>query len=403
MRLKIVQDEVDSLRGVTYLEEMSWPIALMKFLSAVTLRLGIGDHCYVVGGAPRNFLLNVAIKDLDIVLDPIASGEDSEWLAKELQGVIPTKTSLVVNQYGVSILSVSGPWLLDGFEMKGQVIEIANARRESYDPAQGGKGYKPHLVEKADILSDLARRDFTVNTLLYRLSDLRNGPEGAPVLDLLGRGLGHLEAMELHTPQDPDKTFSDDPTRMLRAVRFIGRYGFELPEVVERSIIENAPKLKQMPWNAIQEILVRDILFGPRPREMLELMHTLGLAKVIKELLEEEPGFASGVGRFLSDVQDLEVIFDILDLGWKVKNPVSFLSRDDQLRLRAVENNGQLFRMLVKPPINQPALFAEFGLEGQDRARVLQIARQKLLESPSLAMDPSALETAVRTDLAARR
>lgn len=384
---------------------MSWPIALMKFLSECFSSLGVAEHTYVVGGAVRNHLLGQPVKDLDIVIDSVASGRDSEWLAKELLKSLPSKSNLTTNQYGVAIVSIKGFFGFDGVDLSGKTIEIATARKESYGGA-AGKGYKPHMVAPATIHEDLLRREFTFNTLLWRFSDLRNGPESAPVIDLLGSGRANLEERVLRTPSDPDKTFSDDPTRMLRAVKFIARYAFELPSEVEESIIRNASKLKDMPWNAIQEILVRDILFGPCPRESLDLMYGLGLTKVIGELLVEEPGFASGLGRFLNDVRDLHLVLDILDLGWKVRTPVGFLSPDDQLRLRGILKSRrwgdayeEFFLHLVRPPIDQPALFREFGLEGQNRARVLQVARQSLLEQPDLAGDHPALEAAVRLEL----
>ena len=112
-------------------------IALMKFLSGVAKRLGVAENVYVVGGAVRNFLIDQPIKDIDVVIDSVKAGRDSEWFAKQLQDVIPARTSLATNQYGVAILTVAEPWELDGHEMTGEVIEIANARKESYGGAAG--------------------------------------------------------------------------------------------------------------------------------------------------------------------------------------------------------------------------------------------------------------------------
>jgi poly(A) polymerase len=234
--------------------------ALMKFLSLAAKRLGVGEHVYVVGGAVRNHLLGLAPKDIDVVVDSVALGgkKDSEWFARQLARLIPAQTNLTTNQYGVAILTVSGPWTIDGHDLKGEVIEIANARKESYGGPEG-KGYKPHMVEPATIEEDLLRRDFTVNTLLWRLEDLEQGPQKAKVLDLLGKGVSDLQDKRLVTPVDPDITFSDDPTRMIRAVRFCVKHGFELPEDISASIRKNAHKLTNAPWNAIF-VLVGDLL-----------------------------------------------------------------------------------------------------------------------------------------------
>ena len=233
--------------------------ALLRFLSLATKRLGVGEHVYVVGGAPRNFLLGHPIKDVDVVVDSVAlRGKDSAWFAEQLQRIIPARTNLTTNQYGVAILTVADSWILDGHDLKGEVLEIANARKESYG-APEGKGYKPHLVEPATIEADLARRDFSVNTLMWKLQDLEHGPERAEVLDLLGVGKKHLEEGVLQTPLDPDHTFTDDPTRMLRAIRFCVKYNLKIPPEMILSIRKNAPKLKHVPWNAVL-VLVQSLL-----------------------------------------------------------------------------------------------------------------------------------------------
>ena len=104
-------------------------IALMRFLSEVSRRLGVGKHVYVVGGAVRNFVIDRPIKDIDVVIDSIAlKGRNSDWYAHQLAQAIPVPTHLTTNQYGVAILTVKGDWHLGPYNLKGEVIEIANAR-----------------------------------------------------------------------------------------------------------------------------------------------------------------------------------------------------------------------------------------------------------------------------------
>lgn len=362
----------------------------MKFLSGVAKRLGVAEHVYVVGGAVRNFLIDKPIKDIDVVFDSVGvgGGKDSGWFAEQVQKAIPARTNLTTNQYGVAILSVSEPWSLDGFEMKGEVIEIANARKESYGGAEG-KGYKPHMVEPATIEEDLIRREFTFNTLLWRLADLTHGPEHAEVLDLLGQGRADLAEGVLRTPADPNKTFSDDPTRMLRAIKFVAKYGFKVPPDLAASIRHNASKLKGMPWNAVMTILVNDILDAPHPRRSIVLMQELGLAEVLKEMLHAEPGFASGLSRSLNE-HEAHVLLDLLDLGWAVRTPISFLDRAGQGRLREIllENaddpsfDKAFVGALLKPPVNQQRLFTEYAIPPKERQSVIQVARALLLADP---------------------
>jgi tRNA nucleotidyltransferase/poly(A) polymerase len=384
-------------------------LALMKFLSQVSKRLGVGEFAYVVGGAVRNHLMGLPPKDIDVVFDSVgAGGKDSEWFAKKVQGEIPVRTSLITNQYGVAILTLAEPWTIEvGVTLpKGETIEIANARKESYsdDPSSPGKGYKPHMVEPATIKEDTIRREFRVNTLMWRLIDLEEGPEHAKVLDPTGHGLEDLKDRVLRTPQDPDKTFSDDPTRMLRAIKFVAKYGFKIAPEVHASIQRNAPKLKAMPWEATYALLTGDILEGPAPRRSIELMKELGLADVVKEMLVENPGFAAALGRSLS-ATETHLLLDLLDMGWSMKTPLSFLSPEQQTRVREVllsydEANGKDFiEALKKPPIDQPKLFAKYSIPPKERGNVNNLARQLIIEDPSLVWGWGGLEQALEAKL----
>lgn len=383
--------------------------ALLRFLSQAANRLGVGEHVYIVGGAVRNHLMGLAPKDLDAVVDSVAlGGRDSAWFAEQLQRLIPARTNLTTNQYGVAILTIAESWILAGHEMKGEILEIANARKESYgDPS--GKGYKPHMVEPATIREDLERREFTFNALLWRLLDLEHGPDRAEVLDLLGSGRQHLEERLLTTPVDPDKTFSDDPTRMLRAVKFVAKYGFKIAPDVRASIERNAPKLKQMPWDAVRKILVEDILEAPQPRRSVGLLHELGLGEVLKEMLSDEPGFAAALSRSLSE-QEIHLVLDLVDLGWTVRTPVSFLSPAEHVRLREIllshaddtAFEKRFLGMLKRPDIDQVRLFETYQIKGQDRGAIVPIARALLLERPELASNPQELEQRVEHQVQSR-
>lgn len=373
-------------------------IVLMKFLGNFAKSLGVGKHVYIVGGAVRNFILGAPIKDVDIVVDSIALGKDSEWFAKQIAEVVPAKTTLVTNQYGVAILSISESWTLNGFDMKGETIEIANARKESYSGAEGkGKGYKPTDVAPATIEEDIYRREFTFNTLLWRLNDLVEGPEKAEIIDLTGRGQEDLKNGMVRTPMSPDKTFGDDPTRMLRAIKFIARYGFKVPPDVQESIASNAPKLKRMPWDAVRKILVKDILEGPAPRRAIGLLKELGLATTINEMCKEIPAFSTALSRALADAP-AELLLDLLDMNFAIKTPISFLDDKERNMLRDIlsklpEQEGRaVFEAIKKPPLpNQQELFERYQIEPKNRRNVWHIARKLIFNNPELAWKPKEL------------
>ncbi len=369
-------------------------IALLKWLSATLAALGVADATYVVGGAVRNWLLGRPIKDVDIVVDSLAAGQDSDWVGARLAEKIPAATNLTTNQYGVAILTVSGSWEFDGVDLKGEVLEIANARSESYAK---GEGYKPTDVQPATIEEDLKRREFCFNTLLWRFSDLTEGPEKAEVLDLTGRGVEDLHKRLITCPSEPDTTFFDDPTRMLRAVKFMCKYDFNIEPQVESSIRRNAHTLKRVPWEAAATILVENVLKGPNPRLGLSLLVDLELWPVLNEMLEESDPFRSYLTSQLRTFRRVDLLLALMEHGIKAVTPLSFLDSEGCSRMWELhfelgrESVAEFASALIKPPVDNRAVISELGLEGRDRGRIQPAARSVLLESPELAKGPKGL------------
>lgn len=387
-------------------------IALMKFLSKFARDLGVGRDVYVVGGAVRSFAMGLPIKDLDIVVDSVSlgHGRDSEWFAKKLADAIPARTHLVTNQYGVAILSVKGEWVLDGIDLEGEVIEVANARKESYAGTGGkGKGYKPTDVVPATIMDDVTRRDFGFNTLLWRLHDLVQGPDYAEIVDLTGVGKAQLENRLLSTPLDPDKTFSDDPTRMLRVIKFLLRFPLEIVPEVESSIRRNAHRLKDMPWEAVGNILVGDILKSAKATTGIRVMKSLGILDVLVEMIQETPPFAAFLTKQLANGNhSVELLLELADLGIAGR-VLSFLTTEQRARFKELsqgmdgDESRRFLEVLRVPPVDNAALIQEFTLEGRDRGLLVPIAREAILLDPSLATHEVRLNDRVRESLRATR
>ena len=379
-------------------------IALMRFLSAVARRAGVADHVYVVGGAVRDFVMGRPIKDVDVVVDAVSlgRGRDSAWFAERVVRSIPTAASYVTNQYGVAIITVKGPWTVDGQDLTGEVIEIANARKESYGAGgDSGKGYKPTDVQPATIMEDVERREFTWNTLLWRLRDLADGPAKAEVIDLTGCGIRDLREGVMRCPRDPDVVFSDDPTRMLRLVKFVGRYGFKVPPDVAAAVRRNAGKMANAPWEAIATILVRDVLDKPYARRVLPMMRDLGLFDAIVDMIAGNPPFRTYLERELRG-KPAHLVADLLRHGLSDPTPVRVLTPAQRARfVEVVEGlsptDAQLLAdALQRPPVDNNAIIAEFALRPEQRGRIAPLAREALLVDPTLASDPAALTDAVR-------
>lgn len=386
-------------------------IALLKFLSTVARRAGVADHVYVVGGAVRDFVMGRPIKDVDVVVDAVSlgRGRDSAWFAQQVVRSIPTAASYVTNQYGVAIVTVNGPWTLDRHDLTGEVIEIANARKESYGAGgDAGNGYKPTDVQPATIQEDVERREFTWNTLLWRLRDLAEGPARAEVIDLTGCGIRDLREGVMRCPRDPGIVFSDDPTRMIRLIKFVGRYGFKVPPDVAAAVRRNAPKMANAPWEAIATILVRDVLDKPYARRVLPMMRDLGLFDAIVDMIAGNPPFRTYLERELRG-KPAHIVADLLRHGLSDPTPVRVLTPAQRDRfIEAVEGlsptDAQLLAdALQRPPVDNNAIIAEFALRPEHRGRIAPIAREALLADPTLASNPAALTDAVRRGLALGR
>lgn len=382
-------------------------IALMKFLSGVAKHENAARHIYVTGGAVRDFLLGMPIKDIDVVVDSVSlGGRDSEWFAKKVIEAIPAPANLTTNQYGVAIVTVKGEWVLDGINMQGEVIEIANARKESYEGVGGkGKGYKPTDVVPATIEEDMFRREFTFNALLWRLLDLTEGPEKAEVIDITGLGRQHLQEKLISTPMNPDKTFSDDPTRQLRIIKFLLRYDLKIAPEVVASVKRNAHKLKNMPWEAVGNILVDNILASPKASQGLKVMKSLGILDVLVEMIRENKSFEAFLTRQLaSGNHPVGLLLELADLGIAGRS-LGFLTPRQRMQFSDVTvgmDDAEARRYLDalrKPPVDSLALIQEFNLQGSERGVMTPMARDLILEDPDLATNGVKLNDILRERL----
>ena len=385
-------------------------VALMKWLSRTTQSIGAAKHVYVVGGAVRNFLISEPIKDIDMVVDSLALGKDSSWVAERIAERIPTETEIVTDALMVSKVFIKGPWELDGHEMEGEVIEIVNARAEVYEE---GSGHKPIRVDPTTMEKDVLRREFTFNTLLWRLLDLADGPDKAEIIDLTGCGRQDLEDRVMRCPQDPDLTFSEDPTRIIRTVKFAFKYGFRLPPDVMAAARRQAKELKRIPskvWSVLQTV----VLESPQYKKALDVMQELGVVSVLAEMVQEEPSFAATLSHY-AEKRGVAYLFDLMDIGLPLKSILDIFPPDEKERIRELttsmgRDEALLFVGMLKNPGLAyadrkfiPSLALEAGVTQKEFAsfmpRVNLVGRRLLLADPSLASDSSTLRSLVREEV----
>lgn len=211
---------------------------------------------YVIGGFVRDYILNRGShKDIDVVA--IGSGID---LANQVAKNLPNKPKVqVFKTYGTAMLRY------DDME-----IEFVGARKESYN-----ENSRNPVVENGTLEDDQNRRDFTINALAIDLSQAHYGN----VLDPFN-GLEDLKNKIIRTPLNPDITYSDDPLRMLRAVRFATQLGFTIEENSLKSISENNHRIKIITNERIVTELHK-ILMSDVPSVGFMLLEKTGLLNYI--------------------------------------------------------------------------------------------------------------------------
>ena len=231
----------------------------------------MGREVYVVGGYVRDIFLRRESNDIDFVT--VGSGIE---LAEAVSRGLGRGNSLsVFASYGTAQIK-SGHLEL----------EFVGARRESYS-----RGSRNPIVEDGTLEDDQNRRDFTINAMAICLNKDRFGE----LVDPFG-GIVDLEKGVIRTPLDPDITFSDDPLRMMRAVRFATQLGFTIPPETFEAMRRNSGRIEIITRERINDELGK-IMRSPRPSVGLRLLDRAGLLELIFPQLCELKGVEIIEGR----------------------------------------------------------------------------------------------------------
>ena len=232
-----------------------------KYLSSRTFRQvseaadELGLEAYVIGGYVRDIFLRRPSKDIDIVA--VGSGIE---LAKAVARKMGRNAHLsVFKNFGTAQVK------LGDIE-----LEFVGARKESYT-----RDSRKPIVEDGTLEDDQNRRDFTINALALCLNASRYGELVDPF-----DGLGDMDRLTIRTPLDPDITFSDDPLRMMRAVRFATQLGFDIDPVTFEAIERNKERIDIISRERIIDELNK-IILSPRPSVGFVLLDACGLLPII--------------------------------------------------------------------------------------------------------------------------
>lgn len=239
-----------------YAEFLKHPV--FKVVSSVVTEYDI--QAYVIGGFVRDLLLERPSKDIDIVV--VGNGLD---LAEKAAKILRVKKVSYFKNYGTA-----------QFKYKDLEVEFVGARKESYQPDS-----RNPIVAEGSLSDDQNRRDFTINALAISL----HADNFGELIDPFG-GMKDLENGLLQTPLDPDTTFSDDPLRMMRAVRFASQLNFKIDHNCLESILRNSERLSIISQERITDELNKIILSQVPSRGFKLLNSTRLLHQFFPEMIK---------------------------------------------------------------------------------------------------------------------
>ena len=243
---------------------------IFKYISEASSQLQ--SDSYVIGGFVRDFLLQRNSGAIDIDIVAVGSGIA---LAEKVASLLP-------NQPKVQVFKTYGTAMLRFQEVE---IEFVGARKESY-----ARESRNPIVEEGTLQDDQNRRDFTINAMALSLNSENYGE----LLDPFN-GIEDLKKKIIRTPLDPDITYSDDPLRMMRAIRFATQLNFTIEQKSLKSIAKNAERIDIITRERIVDELNK-ILLSDTPSVGFRLLEETGLLKrILPELtalkgVEEEKG-----------------------------------------------------------------------------------------------------------------
>ena len=230
----------------------------------------LGVECYVVGGYVRDIFLERPSDDIDVVV--VGSGIR---VAEALKQRLGRRAHLsVFRNFGTAQVKVAvGNWQLANSQeprAKSLEIEFVGARKESYSH----DSRKP-IVEDGTLEDDQNRRDFTINAMAICLNHSRFGELVDPF-----NGIADLEDGIIATPLDPEVTFSDDPLRMMRCIRFATQLNFQIEDETFEALQRMASRIKIVSAERI-EVELNKIMMAPHPSIGFELLQRSGLLQII--------------------------------------------------------------------------------------------------------------------------
>jgi len=247
--------------------------AAEDYLSKMVKKSPFKGKVYIAGGYVRDQVMGLNPKDIDLVVAlPDGGIKFAEWICKKVGVYKKGSNPVIYPKFGTAKFQLYKV-IHKGLDISDLEFEAVMTRSEEYE-----RGSRKPKVKAGTLAQDVERRDFTVNSLL---KDLTTGE----VLDLTGMGHKDIARGVIQTPLNPDVIFSDDPLRMLRAVRFTVKYGWDLPMFMIKAMKRNANTLPTISNERIRDELNK-MLVSKNPKQAIRIMQVTGLIKHVMPELE---------------------------------------------------------------------------------------------------------------------
>ena len=345
---------------------------IFELVSEVSTKVGMPS--YVVGGYVRDRLMSRPTKDIDIV----CLGDGIQLANEVASHLFPTPKVVVFHRFGTAM-----------FRYRNIDVEFVGARKESYSH----DSRKP-AVEKGSLHDDQNRRDFTINALAVSL----NKEDFGEIIDPFD-GIRHIEEKILQTPLDPGKTFSDDPLRLMRAVRFSTQLGFKIEPHTYSALSLYKDRINIVSKERIIMELEK-IILSPTPSVGFKILFDTGILKYIfPEMvalhgveIKDGKGHKDNFYHTLQVLDNLSKMTDNLWLRWAailhdIAKPATKRYYPDQgWTFHGHENLGAIMT---------PRIFKKLGLPLDHRMKYVQKLVQLHLRPISLTKE-NITESAIR-------